>query len=264
MYRGLLRKSITSATLAASSYVGDSPLFMLDYLLRFLRVAVLLSIWRTILAGKGAVSGMTVETVLTYTLVSEVFAEQLAPRAGLEEAFWNGTVATRFLQPIGVVPQLAAEMAGRWTVGFALFSLPLWLAAPLLGVDPGPATPLGAAAFAFSLALGISVGLALDFLFAAVMIYFELGIWVLGQLRSAAGVLLSGALLPLALMPWGIGRVFALLPFASMASAPLRIYTGTGDSAALIALQALWSAALWPAAAWMWRLNRERMVSYGG
>lgn len=77
-------------------------------------------------------------------------------------------------------------------------------------------------------------------------------------------ILLSGSLLPLALLPWGIGAVFGWLPFASMASAPLRIYTATGNPLSLLALQAFWSVTLWIAARFAWARNRERLVSHGG
>ena len=59
-----------------------------------MRVAVLLSIWRLVFAGKGAVSGMTLGAVLTYTLIAEVFGEQLTCRTQLDVALWEGTVAT--------------------------------------------------------------------------------------------------------------------------------------------------------------------------
>src|SRR5439155_2399365 len=72
-----------TATMASSGFVGESPLFLLDYLLRFARVAVLLAVWRTILDGKGATFGMTLGAVLTYTLVAEVFAEPLSGRTEL-------------------------------------------------------------------------------------------------------------------------------------------------------------------------------------
>ncbi len=90
------------------------------------------------------------------------------------------------------------------------------------------------------------------------------GVWVVSYFRDAVGALLSGALLPLALMPWGLGRVFAWLPFASMASAPLRIYTGTGPAVALLLGQLFWAVVLWPLAAYAWSRSRERMVSMGG
>jgi ABC-2 type transport system permease protein len=260
----LLRKYHATAQMAATAYMSDSRYFLADYLLRFLRVALLLSIWRTLLAGRGAVSGLTMGAVLTYTLIAEVFGEQLACRAGIEDAFWEGTVVTRFLRPMGAVGQFASEMAGRWAFTFCTFSLPLLLLAPALGVNPAPASLASGALFVVSLALAVSIGLALEFLFAALMVALELSVWLIGNFRAAVGTLLSGALLPLALLPWGLGHVFAWLPFASMASAPLRIYTGTGSPPLLMAVQAGWALLLWPVAGWLWRANRERMVSHGG
>ena len=59
-------------------------------------------------------------------------------------------------------------------------------------------------------------------------------------------------------------RPLGYLPFASLASGPLRIYTGTGDPALLLGLQAFWLAVLWPLAHLVWTINRERLVSHGG
>ena len=53
--------------------------------------------------------------------------------------------------------------------------------------------------------------------------------------------MLSGAVIPLALLPWGLGDVLEWLPFASLAWAPLSIYTGIGDAPRLIALQVFWA-----------------------
>lgn len=253
-----------TATLAATAYVGDSPLFPLDYLLRLVRVAVLLSIWRLVLGGRGPVAGMTLETVLTYTLISEVFAEVLNCRSELPTELWNGDIATFFLQPMSLVSQTMARTSGRWGFAFGSFSVPLFLIARLLGVNPLPAGLPTAAIFVLSLALSVAVGFALEFIFLALIVALDQNPWGIEQLRAALTTVFSGALIPLALMPWGIGDVFAWLPYASMASAPLRIYTGTGDAVRLIPLQLVWAIVLWLLASWMWRVNRERLTSYGG
>jgi ABC-2 type transport system permease protein len=258
-----LHKYWKTAAMSAASYVGDSPLFLVDYLLRFLRVAVLLALWRVILGG-GAASGMTLEAVLTYTLIAEAFGTQLAPRTRLDWAFWEGSIVGRMLQPLGLFGQFTAEMCGRWLFELCIFSLPLLLIAPLLGVDPTPAGPAAAALFPISLLLGISVGLALDFIFGALLVLLALPLWAIWQIRAAVTTLLSGALLPLALLPEGVGAVLSWLPFASMASAPLQVYVGTGDPIRLMAVQIGWSLVLWPLAHWLWRASRERMLSYGG
>ncbi len=225
---------------------------------------MLLSVWRTILAGKGVVAGMTIESVLTYTLIEEVFAEQLTTRTELWISLRDGSIAVSLLQPFGLVGQFTSRMFGRWFFSFFTFSIPLLLVSPGLGVNPLPSSVEAGAAFLLSLILAISVGVALEFIFGALMVYFEQSVYAVDRVRAAISLLASGALIPLALMPWGLGDVLAWLPFASVASAPLRIYTGTGDPISLMALQLGWSLVLWPLAQWFWRINRERLVSFGG
>ncbi len=248
----------------ATGRLGDNALFLFDYLLRFLRVALLLGIWRAVLGGRGSVSGLTLDGVLTYTLISAACSELLTCQTGLEFAFFDGSIATRFLRPTEIFVEAASEMLGRVVVSAAFFSLPLLLASPLLGVRLAPAGALAGMLFVVSLALAVSVGLALDYLFIALAIALQVAPYTTGRIRIAVGTLLSGALLPLALFPWGIGSVFAWLPFAAQASAPLQIYIGTGNPLKLIALQCGWSLLLWPLAVWAWKVSRERMVSYGG
>jgi len=201
---------------------------------------------------------------LTYTLVSEAFSELLTCRTGLEGGFWDGSITMRFLRPMGLFSQFTAEMLGPATVGlWPVFVAPAAGGASA-GVSPLPASPAAGGLFLVSLALAVSVGLALEYLLSGVAVGLELHPYTFNTVRAAIGTVLSGAFLPLAFLPWGLGKVFAWLPFASQASAPLQIYTGTGPALALLARQAAWSLLLWPAAGWLWRCNRERMVAYGG
>ena len=259
-----LRAYTKNATMAATSLVGENFLFLLDYAMRLVRVLLLLAIWRTLFAGKTDVAGLTLNDLLTYTLIAEIFADPLEAMTGFADAFWDGTISTRFLRPIGLMEQFATEQFGRWGMNFLFFSLPLICLTPLLGVNPLPANALSGALFCLSLTLGVSVGLALDFIFGAIAIGLEMPPFAVQRLRWSIGTLLSGALIPLALLPWGLGKLFALTPFASVASAPLQLFIGKGDPLALIAIQLFWSVALWPLVIWSWRKGREKMVSYGG
>ncbi len=253
-----------TAAMEAASLVGEDSLFVVQYLFRFLRVVVLLAVWRTVLDGRGEVSGMLPAAILTYTLIQEVFAEQLAPRTDIQWSLHDGGIATRFLQPLGLVAQFGGQMFGRWWLGLALFSAPLWLAAPLLGVDPRPASVMAGVLFAVSLVLAVAVGVAIEFIFAALLVHMEGSAYVVARVQVAISLLLSGALIPLKLLPWGLGDVLQWLPFAAIASAPLQIFTGTGDPLLLIALQLFWAITLWALSEWFWRASRERLVSYGG
>ncbi|HEX2033527.1 MAG TPA: ABC-2 family transporter protein [Chloroflexota bacterium] len=253
-----------TASMEATSVTADGPLFLLDYVLRCLRVALLLSIWRIVLAGRGPVGGMSLEAVLTYTLVAEAFASPLGGRTQLIDDLWSGAIVARLLQPAGLVGQLVARMLGGWVRELSLFSVPLLLAAPLLGVNPLPAGGPAALLFGASLALGVAVGVALDFVMAALMVAWGWNRWDVDRLRAAVGAVLSGALLPLSLLPWGLGDVLTWLPFASQAWVPLSIYTGSGEVLSLLGRQLLWVAVMWPLARWLWRVNRQKVVIYGG
>jgi len=259
----VLRQWASTAWLAGASALTEGPAFLLDYGLRGLRVAVLLSLWRVVLGG-ATDPPVALGSVLAYALLAEVFAEQLYVRTTLSNAFWQGTIAQNFLRPMALVPQFAAEMTGGWVVNFALFSMPLLLLAPWLGVDVAPASAAAAAGFAASLMLAIAAGLAFDFITAALTVALEQPVWLVFWVRQAITVVLSGAVLPLALLPWGLGSALEWLPFASVAWAPLAIYTGMGDAPRLLALQVFWALALWALAAGLWRANREKVTGFGG
>lgn len=258
-----IRQWWATAWLAGSAVVTESGAFLLDYVLRLLRVAVLLALWRIVL-GDVAQPPLALGAVLTYALLAEVFSDQLYVHTTLGDAFWQGSITQHFLRPMALVPQFAAEMLGHWGVSFLFFSLPLLCAAPLLGVDVRPASASAAGLFALSLLLAIVVGLAFDFIAAAATVALEQPVWLVFWVRQAIAVVLSGAVVPLTLLPWGLGDWLEWLPFASLAWAPLALYTGIGEPARLLPLQVFWALALWPLAGWLWRAHREKVVGYGG
>jgi ABC-type uncharacterized transport system permease subunit len=254
----------STAWLSASAHVGESRLFVFDYAIRGLRVAVLVSIWHVLVRADPSASPVALPALLTYTVIAEAFARAIRPTTGLADAIWEGSLLHYFLRPAGVVRQFAAESTGRELVDLALFSAPLLAIAAWTGIRVAPVTPGAAAYFVPSLCLSIAVGLAIEFIAGAVSIVSEQPIWLVENVRRALTRLLSGAILPLAVLPFGLGDVLAWLPFAATAWAPLAIYTGMGEPARLIALQAAWAIVLWPLALALWHRNREKVVAYGG
>ncbi len=258
-----LRQWRATAWLAATGQVASSPLFAFEFVVRGLRVLVLLALWRGIFASTGE-TPIALAAVLTYVLLSDALAPLLDATTTLSSAFWNGTITQYFLRPVSLVSGFASEMLGGWAVHLICFGLPLVLLAPLLGVDPRAASAGAAGWFAVSLALSISVGLALDFGLAALTVALEQPVWLVQWVRASLFLVAGGSLIPLALLPWGLGEVFAWLPFASLAWAPLAIYTGMGEPLPLVATQLGWALVLWPLAGWLFRAHREKVVGYGG
>jgi ABC-type uncharacterized transport system permease subunit len=253
-----------TAWLAATGHVGESRLFLFDYAIRGLRVAVLVSIWIMLVEANPAASPLPLAALLTYAVVAEAFAHAISLESGLANAFWQGSLVGYFLRPAGVVRQFAAESAGRGGVDFLLFSLPLLVVAAAFGVEVRPASVEAAALFVLSLGLSVAVGLAIEFIGGALAMVSDQPIWLIENVRRALTRLLSGALIPLAVLPYGLGDALEWLPFAATAWAPLAIYTGLEGAGRLLALQAGWALILWPLALWLWHRHRERVVSYGG
>lgn len=262
--RGTLRQYGATASLAGTLGLGENGLVLFGYLLQLLRVLLLLALWRALFAGRGEVGGLDLAEVLTYTVLAAAFAAQLDASTDLDGSIWSGHIVHRLLRPVSVFGDFIAEMSGRWAFGLATFTLPLLMFAPLLGASVAPRSPEAAALFVASLGLAIAVGTALDFLFGCLIVWLDQSLWAIKYARAGLAVLLSGALIPLPLLPWGIGAVLSWLPFASMASAPLLIYVGHGDALPLLLGQALWAVVLWWWAVRVWSLSLPRMVSYGG
>jgi ABC-2 type transport system permease protein len=259
-----LRAHLATARLAAAGPLADGLWVVFTVALRFVRVLILLAIWPSLIPPGTAVSGYGLGSVLTYSLVAEVFAAQLNVRTPIGASLWNGAIATRFTWPMPVATQYAAEMIGDWAAPMVLVSAPLLLVAPLLGVDPLPASAARLGLFLVSLVLAIAIGIAIDVACAVLVVRIDLGPWVLNAARAVVQAICSGAWVPLALLPAHLGAVFDWLPFASAASAPLRIYTGTGDPLPLLALQAAWAIVLAVTVRAAWNANRERVSLYGG
>jgi ABC-2 type transport system permease protein len=260
----LVRAHLATVRIAALAPLSDGPWAVFWIALRFVRVLILLAIWPTLIPPGTAVSGYRLGAVLTYSLIAEVFSAQLAVRTPIAAALWDGTVARRFTWPMPLATQYAAEAVGGWALPAALVSAPLLLLAPLLGVDPRPASAVNLALFAVSLVLAIAIGVTVDVACAVAVVRIDLGPRVLDAAREVVQAICSGAWVPLALLPFPMGAVLAWLPFASAASAPLRIYTGTGDPLPLLALQAGWAVVLAVAVRAAWTASREKVALYGG
>jgi len=247
--------------------VFDGNLFQVlsEYAARFMQFLMLMLIWRSLAAGGADLGGMNINQLLTYTLMASVLRQQLDIITPATSALWEGSIISRYTRPMKVMQSLTAETIGRWWVPvFLLYSLPLWILSPLMGIHPLPHSAVHGLLALLSLALSASLGFALDFLFASLAMRMKNGCWAVTRVREALFELLSGALIPFSLMPQPIARVLQLLPMGSIAHAPLSLYVGQGDPVALLTMQAGWNVVLWPLAIYVFKKSEERMISYGG
>ena len=245
--------------LKEKSYFGLANIIA-QYLLRAAGLGALLMIWRSLFMQGADMQGLSLNQVYVYTILSTVLAPLLDVRTPASGWLHDGSVLKLYLRPRSLFAQLAAHTVGGWVLPLAILSFPVMGIALLCGVDLRPASLW----FLPSLVLTVSLGFAVDYLFACLLIRLKNLEWCVHSLREGLSALLTGGLIPFAALPWGLGRWLELSPLGTLAGAPLALMAGIGEPARLIAAQLFWNLTLWPLALWAFRASRERMVSDGG
>jgi len=203
---------------------------------------------------------MSLEQMLTYAYVSAILADMLVVQTAASGWLSEGVLLRLYGRPLPVFGQLAAQTAGGWIPELLLFSLPMILIAPLFGVNLIPKSPY----FLLSLMLCISLGFAIELLFACLSIKLRNMNWLIGRTRMAIIAVFSGTIIPIRLLPFGLAEVMKYQPFASLGGAPLTIFVGAANVPETLLLQTIWNIILWPVALLVWKKSQEGMVSYGG
>ncbi|HSL94048.1 MAG TPA: hypothetical protein VK905_05530, partial [Bacillota bacterium] len=239
-----MKKYLITARMTAQNLTNGGLLYLLPgYLLRVLYLVPLLLLWRSLMAS-GVETGMTLDQMLTYTLLGTLFASLLVVQTPASNWLYEGLIINLYQRPMGVLRHLTAQTVGAWLPDLALFTLPMLLVSPLLGVKlvaPGMSWW-----FVPSLLLCISLGFAVDFIFASLTIRMKNASWVVYSIRAATIALLSGSVIPFAILPFRLGEFFRLLPFGSLAAAPLALFVGLAEPAPTLLLQLAWNILIWP------------------
>lgn len=240
----------------------DAGFVVIGAIVRVLTFGVLAGVWRGLPEDSLAATGSTVGGLIAYTAVAQAVAPLLNPRTSLAEHVAGGSLVVRMGWPIPIGPIFFAEWLGSVAISTIAGAAGIAVVATLAGADLTPQGNL--LVIVVGLVLAIGVGLLVDCAFAMLTIWLNNGIWFVAAIRAACTGLLSGAVVPLQLMPWGVGDVLQNLPFASMAFGPLQLYTGSGDTVRVLITQALWFLILLVALALIVPRVRDRIVSAGG
>jgi len=255
-----MNKYLKTAHLSALEKTNGGIVYLLpDVLIKVFTLIALIFMWRAVMSS-GVQVDMSLEQMLTYTYVSALFADMLVVRTAASGWLSQGVLQKLYGRPLPVLGQLAAQTIGGWAPMFLLFSLPMVLAAPLVGVSLMPASPL----FFLSLPLCVSLGFAIDTLFSCLSIKLRNMNWIVSRIRIAIAAIFSGTVIPISLLPLRISQAMKYQPFACLGGAPLSIFVGTADIGQTIALQMIWNLTLWPLALLVFKKSQEGVVSYGG
>lgn len=256
----MIHKYIATARMAVQGKTGGGMFYMFpDIAIKVVYLVPVMFIWKSLAEGGYEVE-MSVSQLLSYTYVNALLTDMMVVNTCLSSWNYDTRSMELFIRPLPVFGQIISRTVGEWMPMLLLFSLPMFLAAPLLKIRILPKTfwviP--------SLLLSVSLGFAFEFLFYCVTIKLRNVSWLTYVIRSAVTSFFSGTVIPFKILPFGMDRWIRYQPFGSLGGAFLSLYVGNAKASEIIPVQFFWNIVTWITAAVWFRRSRERMVSFGG
>jgi ABC-2 type transport system permease protein len=253
-------KYIKTAYMACLEKTNGGVFYLMpDIIIKICTLIPLIFLWRVVMSS-GVDVGMSMHQMLAYTYVSALLSDMMVVKTAASGWLSEGVLMRLYGRPLPLLGQLISQTIGGWLPMLALFSLPMAMISALIGVSLRPVSLW----FFFSLFLCITLGFAIDILFACLSIKLRNMSWLISRIRAAIVALLSGTVIPISFLPLGFSEIMKYQPFACLGGAPLSIFVGAAEPSGILWLQIVWNVLLWPVALITFKKSQEGMVSYGG
>ena len=253
---------------AALTYRAAATVWMI---VDFAPSVVMVLVWCAAYGGGvGEIEGYSLPDMVTYYLLAGVLAAALAMHAEftiggeIREGRLTPQLTRPYIYPLAVLFRESGWVFTRALVGIPVYGLLFYLFRDLVVLPHLP--PWSWVGAGLSLVLSyfilceISVGLAC----VSLWLVESSGI---GELWWSIGNLLSGALLPLELLPGPIRAVAFALPYRWATYFPVRILLGKVPPDELwtgVLIQLAWAIGLGAFVAFMWRRGLKAFEGWGG
>jgi ABC-2 type transport system permease protein len=260
-------KYLAIAGMVPKVFMAYQLWFWIGLVLNTIAMAILYFFWKAVYGDTGSIAGLTLNTTLTYILLGQVFI----PLTNVELIFeWGyslhqGAIIHNLLRPINYQGMYYAQNIGNLLTSLVM-QIPMALVATFLFGLQWPTDPLVWGAFIISALLGYT---ALYFFVycVACLVFYTTEVWGLGVLFYGMSLFLSGALVPLAMMPEWLRGVLLAIPWAQALAVPLGILTGITPLSAVPGVwfsQVLWIIGLWLASNLFFKIAIRKVTVQGG
>lgn len=246
-----------------AQYRGAAFISILGFLIE---PVVYLIVWRTVAAEAGSINGYGVEEFTSYYIVwtlVRVFNLALAPGAW---DWWvrSGRISNDLLHPVDPYHRNLASMAGAKVVWIALW-IPVAVFLVLVFRPEFSPSLFEAATFFVAAWAGYVVRFNVLWILGLVS-FWTTRAEALVAVVVAMELLLSGRLVPMAVMPEWVQAVSSWLPFKWTFQFPIEVLIGrlsTGEIVRGIGVQTLWGLALGLAILVVWRQAIRKFTAVG-
>jgi ABC-2 type transport system permease protein len=223
--------------------------------------------WRALYAGNSTIAGLTLDATLSYILLARIF-EPLADLDMLPEFGWrlsDGGIALQLVRPIDMQVAYYVQGLGSLALAFARQIPTLLLAIIVFGLR-WPTDPAVWAVFVVSALLGRSVMFCLDWILGC-LTFYTTEVWGLWVAVQAMSLFLTGALVPLNMMPDWLRLLVQSTPFAQAIYIPVSLLSGLApltEAPRLLLGQAAWLVGLLILSRLVFRVSVRQVTVQGG
>ncbi|MBX3064337.1 MAG: ABC-2 family transporter protein [Anaerolineae bacterium] len=233
------------------SFASVQPKFFLQYtnwvymelFTRTLGMAGITFFWYAVYASTTSISGMSLQQTINYILLAQLFSG-LTGQSVMWWLGWSireGAIAIDLLRPVDLQIQYYMQVVAQTWITF-IFSIPLAIVALLFFGLQLPTNPLVWLCFLIAALLGQLVVFFFDWMIGC-LAFYTTEVWGLGVMRNGIASFLSGAIVPLQMMPDWLRGLAAIFPFAQALYVPVSILSGATpleQVPQLWAIQLLW------------------------
>ena len=236
--------------------------------LTFIWVIILYYLWRAAYAGRASIAGLSWDQMRTYVVIAYGINALVGWRTGtaMMATIRTGDVVFEMVRPLNYCTTQLARALG-FTVVEGGISMVFTLVIGLLFLHiQAPASVGSALLFVLALIIGFLTKVLVVFLVSLLTFWTLNGMGLMWS-QQAIMQILSGTIVPLALMPGWLQVVAKVLPLRGIVSTPLEFYLGTASGWAglgLLGLQAAWLVALWLISNLAWKRAFRIVEIQGG
>ena len=241
--------------------------FWIGLVLNIISMAILVYFWRAIYANTSTISGLGQNQTITYILLAFIFMPLTS-----NDLIWEfgsnlreGMMIHHLLRPVNFQGMNYAQMLGGLVTRLVL-QIPMVIVAILLFGLRLPTNVNTWLAFILSALLGFTVMFYFNWLLAC-FTFYTTEIWGLGVLIEGMNFFLSGALVPLVMMPEWLRTIVLSVPFAQALAVPVGLLTGItplSDAPRAWFIQILWIIGMWLVSTLFFRVAVRKITVQGG
>lgn len=239
----------------------------MDLFVNALAMTLFYFFWRAVYAGQTTLAGLEFQQTINYVLLAQIMGQSVFPGSlwRLGRMIRDGQVGIELLRPIDLQESIYVQALTDVVMTLAI-KLPLVVLAVVAFNLRLPADPQIWLAFVITLLLGFTAFFMFDFMFAC-LAFYTTEVWGLSVMRYGVDLFLSGALLPLVMMPDWLRSITLALPFAQVLYVPLSLLSGTQAISAapsLWLLQIFWIVVLGVLCRWVFNIAVRKVTVQGG